>query len=325
MVRRAVALCFIASLIAAQQYGPARAQEPFPTRPVKLLVPYPGGGSNDVLARIVADKLQAKWGQPIVIENRTGAGGNIAAAYVAQAEPDGYTLLVSASPPLAINQSLYKQLTYRAEDFIPITVFGAVPNLVIVRKDLPVNSVGELIAHLKQNPGKLVYGSQGSGNTPHLTANMFMTMTGTSMIHVPYRGETLVLNDMLGGRVDVFFGNISGSLALYRDGKVKVLAVTDKARASAISEVPTTEEAGLPDLVSVAWYAMVAPPKLSPRLQEQIAAATVEILKMPDVQEKFRALNVEPGGGSPAVTAAFIREEMQRWGDVIRKNNIVGE
>jgi tripartite-type tricarboxylate transporter receptor subunit TctC len=325
MVRRAVALCFIASLIAAQQYGPARAQEPFPTRPVKLLVPYPGGGSNDVLARIVADKLQAKWGQPIVIENRTGAGGNIAAAYVAQAEPDGYTLLVSASPPLAINQSLYKQLTYRAEDFIPITVFGAVPNLVIVRKDLPVNSVGELIAHLKQNPGKLVYGSQGSGNTPHLTANMFMTMTGTSMIHVPYRGETLVLNDMLGGRVDVFFGNISGSLALYRDGKVKVLAVTDKARASAISEVPTTAEAGLPDLVSVAWYAMVAPPKLSPRLQEQIAAATVEILKMPDVQQKFRALNVEPGGGSPAVTAAFIREEMQRWGDVIRKNNIVGE
>ena len=325
MVRRAVALCFIVSLIAAQQYGPARAREPFPTRPVKLLVPYPGGGSNDVLARIVADKLQAKWGQAIVIENRTGAGGNIAAAYVAQAEPDGYTLLVSASPPLAINQSLYKQLTYRAEDFIPITVFGAVPNLVIVRKDLPVNSVGELIAHLKQNPGKLVYGSQGSGNTPHLTANMFMTMTGTSMIHVPYRGETLVLNDMLGGRVDVFFGNISGSLALYRDGKVKVLAVTDKARASAIPEVPTTAEAGLPDLVSVAWYAMVAPPKLSPRLQEQIAAATVEILKMPDVQQKFRALNVEPGGGSPAVTAAFIREEMQRWGDVIRKNNIVGE
>ena len=192
---------------------------------MKFLIPYPGGGTNDVLARIVGDKLQAKWGQPVVIENRTGAGGNIAAAYVAQAEPDGYTLLVSASPPLAINQSLYKQLAYRAEDFVPITVFGSVPNLVIVRKDLPVNSVKELIDYVKGNPGKLVYGSQGSGNTPHLTANMFMTMTGTSMIHVPYRGETLVLNDMLGGRVDIFFGNISGSLALYRDGKVKVLAV----------------------------------------------------------------------------------------------------
>jgi tripartite-type tricarboxylate transporter receptor subunit TctC len=324
MLRRVVVRCFVA-LVAAQACGIAQAQGTFPTRPVKFLVPYPGGGSNDVLARIVGDKLQAKWGQPVVIENRTGAGGNIAAAYVAQAEPDGHTLLVSASPPLAINQSLHKQLTYRAEEFVPITVFGAVPNLVIVRKELPVSSVSELIVHLKDNPGKLVYGSQGSGNTPHLTANMFMTMTGTSMIHVPYRGETLVLNDMLGGRVDVFFGNISGSLALYRDGKVKVLAVTDKTRAAAIPEIPTTAEAGLPGLVSVAWYAMVAPPGLRPQLQEQIAQATIEVLKMPDVQQKFRALNVEPGGGSPAATGAFIREEMQRWGDVIRDNNIAGE
>jgi tripartite-type tricarboxylate transporter receptor subunit TctC len=325
MIRRVAALCWLAVLVAAQPYSFARAQSAFPARPVKFLVPYPGGGSNDVLARIVGDKLQAKWGQPVIIENRTGAGGNIAAAYVAQAEPDGYTLLVSASPPIAINQSLYKQLTFRPEDFVPITVFGSVPNLVIVRKDLPVNSVKELIAHLKENPGKLVYGSQGSGNTPHLTANMFMTMTGTSMIHVPYRGETLVYNDMLGGRVDVFFGNISGSLALYRDGKVKVLAVTDKARAPAIPEVPTIAEAGLPNLLSGAWYAMVGPPKLTPELQDQVAKATIEVLKMPDVQQRFRALNIEPSGIGPAATAAFIRDEMHRWGEVIRTNNITGE
>jgi tripartite-type tricarboxylate transporter receptor subunit TctC len=325
MIRRVAALCWLAVLVAAQPYSFARAQSAFPARPVKFLVPYPGGGSNDVLARIVGDKLQAKWGQPVIIENRTGAGGNIAAAYVAQAEPDGYTLLVSASPPIAINQSLYKQLTFRPEDFVPITVFGSVPNLVIVRKDLPVNSVNELIAHLKENPGKLVYGSQGSGNTPHLTANMFMTMTGTSMIHVPYRGETLVYNDMLGGRVDVFFGNISGSLALYRDGKVKVLAVTDKARALAIPEVPTIAEAGLPNLLSGAWYAMVGPPKLTPELQDQVAKATIEVLKMPDVQQRFRALNIEPSGIGPAATAAFIRDEMHRWGEVIRTNNITGE
>ena len=325
MVRRAVALCFIASLIAAQQYGPARAQEPFPTRPVKLLVPYPGGGSNDVLARIVADKLQAKWGQPIVIENRTGAGGNIAAAYVAQAEPDGYTLLVSASPPLAINQSSVQAAHVPGRGFHPDHGFrgGAEPGH---RPQGPAGQLGRRAdrtpeaesrqAGLRQ-PGQRQYPAPDRQHVHDHDRNQH--------IHVPYRGETLVLNDMLGGRVDVFFGNISGSLALYRDGKVKVLAVTDKARASAIPEVPTTAEAGLPDLVSVAWYAMVAPPKLSPRLQEQIAAATVETLKMPDVQQKFRALNVEPGGGSPAVTAAFIREEMQRWGDVIRKNNIVGE
>ena len=167
--------------------------------------------------------------------------------------------------------------------------------------------------------------AKGAGNTPHLTANMFMTMTGTSMVHVPYRGETLVYNDMLGERVDVFFGNMSGALALYRDGKLKVLAVTDKARAAAMPEVPTSAEAGLPDLISGAWYAMVGPPKLRPELQDQIAKATIEVLKMPDVQQRFRALNVEPDGRTPAETAAFIKDEVRRWGEVIRANNIVLE
>ena len=325
MIRRLAGLCFVAAVAAILGPGAAFPQGVFPTKPVKFLVPYPAGGTNDVLARIVSDKLQAKWGHPIVIENRTGAGGNIAAAVAWQAEPDGYTLLASAAPPLAINQSLYKNLTFNAPDFVPITIFGTVPNLVIVRKDLPANSVGELIDLAKKNPGKLVYGSQGSGNTPHLTANMFMNMTGTSMIHVPYRGETLVFNDMLGGHVDVFFGNISGALALYRDGKLKVLAVTDKARAAAVPEVPTTAEVGLPDLLSIAWYGMVAPPKTRPELQDQIAEATIDVLKMPDVQQKFRALNVEPVGNTPAEMAAFVKEESHRWGEVIRKNHIVGE
>jgi tripartite-type tricarboxylate transporter receptor subunit TctC len=216
-------------------------------------------------------------------------------------------------------------LIYSAADFVPVTVFGTVPNLVIVRKELPANSIKDLIDFAKKNPGKLVYGSQGNGNTPHLTANMFMNMTGTSMIHVPYRGETLVLNDMLGAHVDVFFGNISGALALYRDGKVKVLAVTDKVRAAAIPEVPATAEVGLPDLLFIAWYGMVAPSKTKPELQDQIAKVTIEVLKMPDVQQKFRALNVEPVGNTPAEMATIIKEEIHRSGEVIRKNNIVGE
>src|SRR5262249_27441437 len=155
-----------------------------------------------------------KWGQPVVVENRTGAGGNIGAEVAAQAEPDGYTVFVSAPGPLAINHILYKKLSYRPADFVPITVLGSVPNLVIVRKDLPVNSVKELIDYIKQHDGKVNFGSQGSGATPHLTAEMFMNMTGTRMTHVPYRGEVLVLNDMLGGHVDLFFGNISAALAL---------------------------------------------------------------------------------------------------------------
>ena len=321
----AFAVIVILSMSPAPDPNKAFAQDAYPTRPVKFLVPYPAAGTNDVLARIVGDKLQAKWGQPVIIENRSGGSGNIGAALVAQADPDGYTLLVSATPPIATNQSLYKQLSYKPEEFVPITNFGSVPNLVIVRKGLPVNSISELIAYAKANPGKLVYGSQGVGNTPHLTANMFMTMTGTSMVHVPYRGETLVYQDMLGERVDVFFGNISGAHALYRDGQLKVLAVTDKARAAAMPEVPTSAEVGLPDLLSGAWYAMVAPPKLKPELRDQIAKATIEVLKMPDVQQRFRALNVEPDGRTPAETDAFIKDEARRWGEVIRANNIMAE
>jgi tripartite-type tricarboxylate transporter receptor subunit TctC len=216
-------------------------------------------------------------------------------------------------------------LSYKPEEFVPITNFGSVPNLVIVRRGLPVNSVSELIAHAKANPGKLVYGSQGVGNTPHLTANMFMTMTATSMVHVPYRGETLVYNDMLGERVDVFFGNMAGAFAFYLSGQLKVLAVTDKARAAAIPDVPTSAEVGLPDLLSGVWYAMVGPPKLKPELRDQIAKATIEVLKMPDVQQRFRTLNVEPDGRTPGETAAFIKDEARRWGEVIRANNIMAE
>jgi len=322
MNRHFAALC--CSILLGVLVAPARAPaQSFPTHPVKFIVPFPGGGINDVLARIVADKLQAKWGQPVIVENRTGAGGNIGAEVAAQADPDGYTLFVSPPGPLAVNQNLYKRLSYKPEDFVPITVLGAVPNLVIVRKELPPNSLRELIDYVKTNDGKVNYGSQGNGATPHLTANMFMTMTGTRMIHVPYRGETLVLNDMLGGSVDLFFGNVSAALALYRDGKVKVLAVTDKARSPAMPEVPTTAEAGLPGLVSTGWFAVAGPPRMKPELQREIADAVIGVVKMPDVQAKFRALAVEPVGNTPAEMAAYVKEESQRWGEVIRKNNIV--
>jgi tripartite-type tricarboxylate transporter receptor subunit TctC len=318
---RAVVRCLVLC-VALLAPGLAAAQS-YPSHTVKVVVPFPAGGINDVLARIVSDKLQAKWGQPFVVEDRTGAGGNIGAELAAQAEPDGYTLFVSAPGPLAINEMLYKKLSYKPDAFVPITVLGSVPNLVMVRKDLPVNSVKELVDYVKQNDGKVNYGSQGVGATPHLTANMFMNQTGTRMLHVPYRGETLVLNDMLGGHVDIFFGNISAGLALYRAGKIKVLAVTDKVRNAAIPEVPTTAEAGLPGLVSVGWFAMAGPPGIKPEIRDQLAAAVNGVLKMPHVQEKFRAVGVEPVGGSPADMATFVKEENARWGDVIRKNNIV--
>src|SRR5215475_2244499 len=309
MNRRTVACSLFAYLALLACGAPAVTQGGFPTHPVRFVVPFPPGGINDVLARILADRLQAKWGQPVVVENKTGAGGNIGADLAFHAEPDGYTLLLAPPGPLAINNSLYRQLSYKPEEFVPVTVIGKVPNIVIVRKELPVSSLSELIAYIKANPGKVVFGSQGNGATPHLTANMFMAMTGTKMIHVPYRGETLVLNDMLGGHVDLFFGNISAALALYRAGKVKVLAVTDKARAAPIPEVPTTAEAGLPGLVSIGWFAMAGPPKMKPELADFISRAANEALKLEDVQAKFRAVGVEPMGGPPAAMAAFVKEE----------------
>jgi tripartite-type tricarboxylate transporter receptor subunit TctC len=321
-MKRIVAACVV-GLLATNAVNLAVAQTSFPTRTVKIVVPFPGGGINDVLARIIADKLQTKWGQPIVIENKTGAGGNIGADLAYQSEPDGYTLLLSPPGPLAINQSLYKQLSYKPQEFVPLTLVGSVPNLVIVRKDLPVSSLKDLIDYVRASPGKVSFGSQGNGATPHLTAMMFQGMTGTQMVHVPYRGENLVLNDMIGGHVDVFFGNISAGLAPFRDGRVKILALADTARSPLLPEIPTTAEAGLPGLLSTGWFALAAPPKMTPALASEIAKAAIEVIKLPDVQARFRNASVEPIGNSPGEMVAFIKDEAQRWGDVIKKNNIV--
>jgi tripartite-type tricarboxylate transporter receptor subunit TctC len=321
-MKRTLAACAV-GLLAALAPGFAGAQGTFPTRTVRFIVPFPGGGINDVLARIVGEKLQTRWGQPIVIENKTGAGGNIGAELAYQSEGDGYTLLLSPPGPLAVNQSLYKQLSYKPQEFVPITVVGSVPNVVIVRKELPVNSLKELIDYVKANPGKVTFGSQGNGATPHLTGMMFQGMTDTRMVHVPYRGENLVLNDMIGGHVDVFFGNIAAGGPPFRDGRVKILALADTHRSPMLPEIPTTAEAGLPGLVSTGWFALAAPPKTPPPLASEIAKAAVETIKMPDVQAKFRAASVEPVGNSPAEMAAFVAEESRRWSDIIKKNNIV--
>ena len=316
------ALGVLAILAATALAAHGQVPPGFPAKPVRFVVPFPGGGINDVLARIAADKLSAKWGQPIVVENKTGAGGNIGADFAAQAEPDGYTLFVTPPGPLAINQSLYRQLSYRPDDFVPVTILAAVTNLIIVRPDLGVNSVAELIALAKQSADKITYGSQGNGSTPHLTGSMFMTMTGVRMVHIPYRGENLVINDMLGGHVDVFFGNIAPALPHYRDGKLKVLAVADVKRAASIPDVPTAAEAGLPGFVSTSWFAVAGPPKMLPALAQRLAADFAEVLDLPDVQTKFRSLGAEPVATAPAETAAFVASEAARWREVITRNDI---
>jgi tripartite-type tricarboxylate transporter receptor subunit TctC len=320
MVGRLVVLYIGAVLTAGA--SPAQSPSGFPARLVKFIIPFPAGGINDVTARIVAEKLQVKWGQTILVENKTGAGGNIAAEYVAQAEPDGHTIFITPPGPLAINQSLYRQLAYKPQDFVAITLLASVTNVIMVRPELGVGSIADLSAVARKNPGKLTYGSQGNGSTPHLTGSMFMTMAGVSLIHVPYRGENLVINDLLGGHVDVFFGGISPALPHYREGTLKILAVTDVKRAALMPDVPTAAEAGLPGLISTSWFAAVGPPKMPQALANRIAAEFIDVLKMPDVQAKFRAPGTEPVGTTSPETAAFIRQETARWREVITKSNI---
>lgn len=311
-------LCAAAALAAT----PAPAQTGFPNKLVRVIVPFPAGGSADVLARIVSEKLSNKWGQPVVVENRVGAGGNIGAEAVYRADPDGYTILSSPPGPLSINHNLYKQLAFDPAKFVPITVLAIVPNVITARLDLPASSVKELVAYSKANPGKVAYASQGNGSTSHLSAQMFATMTGIELTHIPYKGEGPALVDIVAGRVDIFIGNIAAALRFQQAGKVKFLGVASRTRSPVAPDTPAAPELGLPDFIASAWFAFVAPPGTPNAIVQQVNAAAVEALRLPDVQKRFLEQGAEPVGNSTAEMAAFVKDEMARWQNVIRTANV---
>jgi tripartite-type tricarboxylate transporter receptor subunit TctC len=321
-MRSIVRLLLIALLGAA---SPALGQGAFPTKPVRMIVPFPGGGSADTLCRIVGEKLAAAWSQPVIVDNRAGAGGNVGAEIAYRAEPDGYTILCSPPGPLSINQNLYKALGYDPTRFVPITVLAVVPNVITARPDFPANTTQELIAYAKANPGKVFYASQGNGSTSHLGAQMFATMAGIEMVHVPYKGEGPALLDIIGGRVDIFIGNIAAALRFEQARQVKFLGLTSRTRSSVAPNVPDAVEIGLPDLVVSAWFALVAPPGTPDEIVQKINAATAAALALPDVRSRFLEQGAEPAGGSTAATAAFIKEEEMRWRAVIRSANVTLE
>jgi tripartite-type tricarboxylate transporter receptor subunit TctC len=295
----------------------ASAQE-WPARPVRIIVPFPAGGSADLMPRIVAEKLSEKWGQPVIVENRPGAAGNIGADIVFRAEPDGYTLLSAPPPPLVINRLLYQKLSYDSTQFVPITVIGAIPNVLLVPPRLGVNSVGELISLARNNPGKLNYASQGGGTTSHLTAELFKSMAGGLQItHIPYKGTAPALTDLLGGQVDMMCDNLGVSLPHVRSGKLRALAVASRKRFAALPDVPALAEV-LPGFESLAWFGIVAPPKTSAAIAEKVAADVAEAIRHPDVLKRLGELSAEPMGLSPAETGAFMRQESERWGAIIR-------
>jgi tripartite-type tricarboxylate transporter receptor subunit TctC len=305
--------------------SPAFAQNLWPQKPVRMVVPFPGGGSADALCRIVGEKLSEAWKQPVIVDNRPGAGGNVGADIVAHAGSDGYSLLCSPPGPLSINQYLYKSLTYDATKFAPITVLALVPNVITARKDLPADNVKELVAYAKANPGKVTYASQGNGSTSHLSAQMFATIAGVELLHVPYKGEGPALVDITASRVDIFIGNIAAALRFEKAKEVKFLGLAAKSRSPVAPNVPDAAEIGMPGLIASAWFALVAPQGTPDAILQKINADAAAALKLADVREKFLSQGAEPIGQSTAATAAFIKEEEARWSAVIKTANVTLE
>ena len=295
----------------------ARASERFPTSVVKIIVPNPAGGTADILPRIIADLLSTLWQQPVVVENRAGAAGNVAAEAFARAPPDGYTLLASPPTTLAINPSLYKKLNYDAAKFKPITILASSPNVLIASPKLGAATVRELIEKAKADPGGIAYGSQGVGATSHLTTALFEALAGVSFTHVPYRGTAPAMNDLLGGHILFMFDNLSSSLPQHQSGALTILAVCTPERSPYLPDVPTMSEAALPGFTSLAWFGLVAPPATPDALVAQINKDVVGVLRSEDVRKKFRAHSAEPVGNTPQEMAAFLESERALWGNVI--------
>lgn len=316
---------WLATLLAA----PAWAQDPtaaYPDRAVRIIVPFPAGGAADALPRIVAERLAAKWGQPIVVENRAGASGSIGAEAVWRAEPDGYTLLATPPAPLVINPSLYRQLAYDPTRLVPVTVIAAIPSVLLVNAaKIPASTLAEFVALARANPDRFNYASQGTTTVSFLTTEMFKAAAGGLKItHVPYKGTAPGLAALLAGEVEVMFDNLGVTLQHVRSGRLRALAVGSERRVAALPDVPAMAEF-YPGFVSVAWFSLSAPPKTSGAIAGKLYQAVAETLKQPEVAKRLAELSAEPVASTPAAMAALMKEDAERWRGVIRAAGVSAE
>jgi tripartite-type tricarboxylate transporter receptor subunit TctC len=296
--------------------------EDYPDRPVKIIVPFPAGGTADAVPRLVADWLSRKWGQPVVIDNRTGAAGNIGAEAAYRSAPDGYTLLSAPPPPLVINQNLYPKLGFDPAQFEPIVVIAHVPNALIANPEkVKASSLADLVEYLQREPAQVTVATQGNGTTSHLTAELFQLMAKVKLRNIPYRGSAPALQGLLAGDVDLMFDNLGVSLPLVEAGKLKLIAVASAQRLPSLPEAPTIAET-LPGFEAVAWYAIVAPPKTPKTIVDKINTDVNEALRQPELQDRLRKLSAEIFGGSAERASEYMREEVDRWGKVITAANI---
>ncbi|MEO7403425.1 MAG: tripartite tricarboxylate transporter substrate binding protein [Burkholderiales bacterium] len=315
-------LVFIA-LVTLPVLAPAQT---YPTRPIKLIVPYPAGGSVDLLGRAVGERLATALGQPIVPENRTGATGIIAHEAVARAAPDGYTIAVSGTSPLVLAPHQYKKLPYDPlADFAYLSCAGTTPFVLDVTPGLPVRNVQEFVAYAKANPGKLNFGSAGIGNSAHLAAELFMRVTGVNMVHVPYKGNALAMIDLVGGQIQVLFDPVQTSIPQIRGGKVRPLAVTGRSRFPHLPELPTIAESGYPTYEFVVWYAFIAPAATPPAIVARLNAEINAIVREPDMKARFAAQGADLTESTPEACAAYVRKELPVWGKLFEEIGVKRE
>jgi tripartite-type tricarboxylate transporter receptor subunit TctC len=314
-----------AAVLAAALSVGARAQD-YPSRPVTLVVPFVSGGSTEIMARLIGQGLEAKLGKPVIVENKPGAGTVIGSNFVAKSEPDGYTLLMGTSSPIAINVTVYKALPYNpATDFVPLAMVAESPFVLVVNNDLPVKTIPELIAYAKANPGKLSFGSGGPGAPHHLFAELFSSMAGIKMTHVPYRGSLPALNDVLAGHIQLMFVDLPPAVGMIESGKIRALGVTPAKRLAALPNVPTIAEAGVPGYSAAAWFMVVAPAKTPKPIADRLHADLKEVLASAQTREQIAKLGLTPLDTPPIVTMqGFVKSEIERWGKVVEAAGIAG-
>ena len=294
----------------------------YPSKNVQVIVAAPPGGGIDTVARIFADRLQKKFGRSFIVENRAGVGGSLATGVVANAEPDGYTLLAAGPAPLTTNFQMYKSLNYDPSSLQPLAILTRMPNVLAVRANLPLNSVKEIVAYAKANPGKLTYGSQGVGTSPHLTAELFAHTAGIEITHVPYRGTAPAVNDLVGGNIDMLFFQIDTVLELHQSKSVKILAVTTESRVPALPDVPTLDEAGVANIRSHAWNLFAVPAKTPPAIVTKLNQAINELLTEPEMVATLQKRNMQPVGGTIEDASRYLKDEREMWRHIIQSAGI---
>ena len=296
----------------------------YPSKPIKLIVPVATGAAFDSVTRLLAEKLRNKWGQPVIVENRAGASHNMGAEAVFKSPPDGYTMLFAPPPALVINKSLFPKLAYEPDAFVPVSVVVSTYNVLLVSNNVPAENLQQLIAYAKANPERLNYASAGSGSTPHLAAEMFKTMAGIKIAHIPFKGTSQAILEVMGGRVDIMFSDIGLALPHIRSGKLRVLAVAIEKRSSVLPEIPAMSEV-LPGFLSILWLGVVAPTGTPPAIANQFSSAIAEILKQPDIANRLLEMNFDPVGSTPSAMSLFMAQERVRWKKVIHDSGATAE